>query len=57
MRMRDAIVFGKCHSQGVPVAWNLAGGYQRDGMDTIKPVLRLHRATMEECVKVFTGSR
>jgi acetoin utilization deacetylase AcuC-like enzyme len=54
MRMRDAIVFGKCHSQGVPVAWNLAGGYQRDGMDTIKPVLRLHRATMEECVKVFT---
>jgi acetoin utilization deacetylase AcuC-like enzyme len=57
MRMRDAIVFGKCHSQGVPVCWNLAGGYQRDSMDTIKPVLRLHRATMEECVKVFTESR
>jgi acetoin utilization deacetylase AcuC-like enzyme len=57
MRMRDAIVFGKCHSQGVPVAWNLAGGYSRDSEGSIEPVLALHRATMEECVKVFAESR
>jgi acetoin utilization deacetylase AcuC-like enzyme len=57
MRMRDAIVFGKCHSQGVPVCWNLAGGYSRDSEGSIEPVLALHRATMEECVKVFTESR
>jgi acetoin utilization deacetylase AcuC-like enzyme len=57
MRKRDRIVFETCKKLGVPVAWALAGGYQRDGAGTIKPVLRLHRATMEECAKVFIESR
>lgn len=53
MRRRDRIVFETCEKLGIPVAWALAGGYQRDGMGSIKPVLRLHRATMEECAKVY----
>ena len=57
MRERDRIVFETCKKLGVPVAWNLAGGYQRDSAGTIKPVLRLHRATMKECVKVFVDEK
>jgi acetoin utilization deacetylase AcuC-like enzyme len=57
MRKRDRIVFETCKKLGVPIAWNLAGGYQRDGAGTIKPVLRLHRATMEECAKVFVDEK
>jgi acetoin utilization deacetylase AcuC-like enzyme len=57
MRKRDRIVFETCKKLGVPVAWNLAGGYSRDSEGSIEPVLALHRTTMEECVKVFTESR
>lgn len=34
--MRDAIVFDTLHDLGVPVAWNLAGGYQEDFSKVIK---------------------
>lgn len=54
MRRRDRIVFEVCKAAGVPVCWNLAGGYQRDAEGSIEPVLALHRATMEECAAVFT---
>lgn len=53
MRRRDRIVFETCRRLGVPVVWNLAGGYQRDEQDSIAPVLALHRATMEECVATY----
>ena len=49
MRRRDRIVFEYCREAGVPVVWNLAGGYQSD----IQKVLDLHHATLEECLSVF----
>jgi len=30
----------------IPVAWNLAGGYQRDATGTIRPVLTIHDNTL-----------
>ncbi|MFA5507712.1 MAG: histone deacetylase [Vulcanimicrobiota bacterium] len=51
MRRRDRIVFEYCKTNGMPVVWNLAGGYQ----ENIQNVLDLHHATMEECLKVFAG--
>ncbi len=29
LRERDRSVFQTCRERGIPVAWNLAGGYQR----------------------------
>ncbi len=42
---RDAIVFRVAKELSLPVAWNLAGGYQRDDHGTIQPVLELHLNT------------
>jgi acetoin utilization deacetylase AcuC-like enzyme len=50
---RDQIVFETTREMGLPVAWNLAGGYQRDEAGTIAPVLAIHRRTMEVCCSVF----
>ena len=52
---RDVIVFEMCKRMGLPVAWNLAGGYQRDEAGGIEPVLAIHRATMRACVTRFTA--
>ena len=43
---RDRTVFRAARELGVAVAWNLAGGYQRDAQGTIQPVLDLHLNTM-----------
>jgi len=51
MRERDRIVFRTCARRRVPIAWNLAGGYQ----EPFHRVLALHDATMEECVAAFAG--
>lgn len=56
MRRRDRIVFETCKRLGVPVAWNLAGGYQVDDEGNIDKVLALHRATMEECVATYVNA-
>jgi acetoin utilization deacetylase AcuC-like enzyme len=50
LRERDRIVFEACERLRLPVAWNLAGGYQRDARGGIEPVLQIHRNTMRECV-------
>lgn len=55
MRKRDLTVFMECKRLGLPVAWNLAGGYQRDENGGIQPVLDIHNATMQECVAVYGG--
>ncbi len=47
---RDALVFATARSCGVPVAWNLAGGYQRDAEGGIAPVLAIHAATARACL-------
>lgn len=53
MCLRDRIVFEHCRDAGVPVVWNLAGGYQRDRDKTIRPVVDLHVITMIQCVYAF----
>lgn len=53
LRERDRIVFSTCRRIGLPVAWNLAGGYQRDANRTIRPVLDIHDNTMAECVAAY----
>jgi acetoin utilization deacetylase AcuC-like enzyme len=50
MIMRDELVFQGCATYGVPVVWNLAGGYQRDPDGGISQVLALHRNTMYQCI-------
>ena len=49
MRKRDRLVFAGLRERGVPVAWNLAGGYQTP----FRAVLDLHDATMLECAAAW----
>ena len=46
---RDRIVFEACRARGLPVAWNLAGGYQ----SPLRKVLDIHDATMRACIAAF----
>jgi acetoin utilization deacetylase AcuC-like enzyme len=48
---RDQIVFDVAGDLGLPIAWNLAGGYQRDKAGGIEPVLSIHRNTLRACVR------
>lgn len=61
LRQRDAVVFTTCRRLGLPVAWNLAGGYQEDERapwpQRIRPVLDLHDTTMRECARAFALGR
>ncbi|MEO8184278.1 MAG: hypothetical protein ABI895_36115 [Deltaproteobacteria bacterium] len=52
LRERDAQVFAGLAALGVPVAWNLAGGYQRDADGGISKVLEIHDNTLLECARV-----
>ena len=54
---RDQIVFEVAATVGLPVAWNLAGGYQRDAAGGIEPVLALHRQTLRACADVHVHGR
>ena len=49
LRKRDRAVFESARRLGVPIAWNLAGGYQTP----LSKVLRIHDNTMLECVSVY----
>jgi acetoin utilization deacetylase AcuC-like enzyme len=49
---RDRIVFEAAHQAGVPIAWNLAGGYQ----EPLQRVVELHVNTMRCCAKVHCAS-
>jgi acetoin utilization deacetylase AcuC-like enzyme len=57
LRVRDQMVFESMLSREIPVAWNLAGGYQErtmaDGSRSIQAVLDIHDATMEECLRTY----
>ncbi|HET6632608.1 MAG TPA: hypothetical protein VFG73_07875 [Rhodanobacteraceae bacterium] len=46
MAERDAQVFAGLRARGVPVAWNLAGGYQ----EPLRKVVALHVNSMRECL-------
>lgn len=43
---RDRIVFSEVKAIGIPLVWNLAGGYQ----EPLSRVLEIHRNTMTECI-------
>ncbi|MBU6272467.1 MAG: histone deacetylase [Betaproteobacteria bacterium] len=53
LRVRDQIVFDRLLQRGIPVAWNLAGGYQRDSSGGIQPVLDIHNNTMAEFARAW----
>lgn len=53
--LRDQIVFSTAARMGIPVAWNLAGGYQYDTAETIDPVLLIHENTMRVCTETQSG--
>jgi acetoin utilization deacetylase AcuC-like enzyme len=55
MVTRDELVFRGCATYGVPIVWNLAGGYQRDSDGGISRVLALHRNTMHQCISQATA--
>ncbi|MFW5728908.1 MAG: hypothetical protein ACOCYG_04530 [Spirochaetota bacterium] len=45
MKLRDRRVFRFARAAGIPVVWNLAGGYQRP----LQRVIDLHVTTVQEC--------
>ena len=45
---RDRLVFETAAELGIPVAWNLAGGYQTP----LRKVLKIHDNTMKACARV-----
>ncbi len=51
MRQRDRLVFQTCKRLGLPVAWNLAGGYR----NPLRHVLELHDQTAIDCARAFGG--
>lgn len=56
LRIRDRLVFSFANRNNIPIAWNLAGGYQEEnnhGFRSIQKVLNIHNATMEECIKFY----
>jgi acetoin utilization deacetylase AcuC-like enzyme len=57
LRERDRIVFDVLNSMGVPVAWNLAGGYTRDANGGISEVLEIHRNTAIEALEILQERR
>lgn len=46
---RDRIVFSVAKAIGIPVVWNLAGGYQ----EPLSRVLEIHRNTMKACIAEY----
>jgi acetoin utilization deacetylase AcuC-like enzyme len=50
MRERDATVFRRVTQLGIPLTWNLAGGYQVEPDGTIPKVIALHLNTFQEAL-------
>jgi acetoin utilization deacetylase AcuC-like enzyme len=50
MMMRDRMVFKAARAAGVPLAWCLAGGYQKP----LSKVVALHVNTMTECIAAYS---
>jgi acetoin utilization deacetylase AcuC-like enzyme len=49
LRKRDELVFQTAKRLGIPVAWNLAGGYQKP----FENVLKIHDNTMSVCANTY----
>ena len=46
---RDSLVFRTAKNMGMPVAWDLAGGYQTP----LQKVLDIHNNTMQACIRTY----
>jgi acetoin utilization deacetylase AcuC-like enzyme len=55
IKKRDRLVFETLRNKRIPVAWNLAGGYQYDDAGSIRPILEIHDNTMLACASVYAG--
>ncbi len=53
MRERDRTMFSIARELGIPLTWNLAGGYQVEPDGSIPKVVRLHLNTFEEALKIW----
>ena len=51
MASRDATIFKLAKEAGIPLAWNLAGGYQRDPDGGISKVVDLHLNTFRAAIE------
>lgn len=49
MKQRDAVVFSFAEKHGIPIVWNLAGGYQKP----IDKVIELHTNTLDACLNNY----
>jgi acetoin utilization deacetylase AcuC-like enzyme len=54
---RDRLMFQMAKKLQIPIAWNLAGGYQIDKDGKIDEVIKIHLNTFIECQKVYGESR
>jgi acetoin utilization deacetylase AcuC-like enzyme len=54
LRLRDRAVFVTARAMGLPVAWDLAGGYQEEKDGSIPALLEIHRNTAVECIEAFS---
>jgi acetoin utilization deacetylase AcuC-like enzyme len=52
LKARDQLVFTSAKALGLPIAWNLAGGYQPN----IRNVLDIHDNTLQVCWDVYGNS-
>jgi acetoin utilization deacetylase AcuC-like enzyme len=50
---RDELIIGGCAGLGIPLAWNLAGGYQRDENGGISKVLEIHLETARVALRAL----
>ncbi|MDQ3337607.1 MAG: histone deacetylase [Myxococcota bacterium] len=53
LHRRDAMVFGEFAARQIPIAWNLAGGYQVDPDGSIPRVLEIHANTARAALSWF----
>jgi len=51
MQERDRIMFQCADKHGIPMVWNLAGGYLLDSEGSPAPVVALHSNTMRACLQ------
>ena len=49
---RDQIVFSAAKAGGIPLVWNLAGGYQ----EPVAHILEIHRNTILACVSTYLSN-
>lgn len=52
LRERDHLVFRTAREIGLPIAWNLAGGYQKP----LAKVLDIHTNTLKACIDIYLPS-